>query len=138
MKTSYAWHSCTPNGKCRMLKSSVIARLFLDKLRLKPKYMPADIQEHIKERWKLVSSRGQCQRGRVKILKMLAEEYAAQFAHIRGYTEKILDTNPGTTIVEIKFVFQVGSSSSQPPETMTITQPNQSIQPTQTSSGCDI
>jgi len=96
VKTSCTWHSCSPNGKCQILKSPVIARLFLDKLRLNEKFMPMDIQEYIKERWKMVSTIPQCQRGRLLALKMLKKEYEEQFAHIRGYVEEIHSQNPGS------------------------------------------
>jgi len=96
IKTSCTHHSCSPNGKCEILKSPVIARLFLDKLRIDEKFMPMDIQLYIKERWKLVSTIPQCQRGRLLALKMLKKEYEEQFAHIRGYVEEIHSQNPNS------------------------------------------
>ncbi|CAE6224026.1 unnamed protein product [Arabidopsis arenosa] len=62
VKTSYLWHSCTPNGKCKILKSPVIGRLFMDK-------------------------------GRLLALKWIQQEYAQQFAHLRGYIEEIRTSN---------------------------------------------
>lgn len=97
VKTVYAWHSCTPNGKCKILKSPVIGRLFLDKLRINDKFMPADIQENIKDKWKIVSSIHQCQRGRLLALKWIDQEYAEQFALLifegmsKRYSMKIRD-----------------------------------------------
>ncbi|WZZ40591.1 hypothetical protein YC2023_036850 [Brassica napus] len=99
VKTRYIYHSCTPNGKCKMLRSPVIARLFLDKLREDDNLMPEKIQETIKEKWKLIPSRNQCQRGRTLALKWLHKEYADQFAHLRGYVSEIQRTNPGTSVV---------------------------------------
>ncbi|XP_018448497.1 uncharacterized protein LOC108819996 [Raphanus sativus] len=99
VKTRYKYHSCTPNGKCKMLISPVIARLFLDKLREDGNLMPEKIQEIIKEKWKLIASRNQCQRGRTLALKWLHKEYAYQFAHLRGYVSEIEKTNPGTSVV---------------------------------------
>lgn len=96
VKTSCGSHSCTPNGKCEFLKSPVIGRLFLDKLRINDKFMPMDIQQYIKERWKLVSTIPQCQRGRLLALKWLQKEYDDQFAHLRGYIEEIHTQNPGS------------------------------------------
>ncbi|XP_018514420.1 uncharacterized protein LOC108871883 [Brassica rapa] len=84
VKTRYKYHSCTPNGKCKLLKSPVIARLFLDKLRENSALMPEKIQEQIKEIWKLIAPRNQCQRGRTLALRWLEKEYADQFAHLRG------------------------------------------------------
>ncbi|KAG7583923.1 Zinc finger PMZ-type [Arabidopsis suecica] len=99
VKTTYRKHSCTPNGRCKILRSPVIARLFMDKLRVNPKFMPKEIQNHIKDHWKIVSSRGQCQSARLLALKLLEKEYEEQFTHIRGYVEEILSTNPGSTAI---------------------------------------
>ncbi|KAL1201392.1 hypothetical protein V5N11_036397 [Cardamine amara subsp. amara] len=49
VKTTYLWHNYIPNGKCKILKSLVIGRLFMDKLRLDEKFMHVAIQNHIKE-----------------------------------------------------------------------------------------
>ena len=99
VKTRYKYHSCTPNGKCKLLRSPVIARLFLDKLREDSGLMPEKIQEQTKETWKLISSRNQCQRGRTVALKWLEKEYADQFAHLRGYVRETEKTNPGSSVV---------------------------------------
>lgn len=99
VKTTYAHHSCSPNGKCKLLKSPVIAGLFLDKLRQQPNCMPEEIQGLIKENWGIVSTRNQCQRGRLLALKWLEREYAEQFAHLRGYAQEIIFTNPGSTAI---------------------------------------
>ncbi|XP_033148218.1 uncharacterized protein LOC103837053 [Brassica rapa] len=98
VKTRYKYHSCTPNGKCKLLRSHVIARLFLDKLREDSGLMPEKIQEQIKETWKFIASRNQCQRGRTLALKWLEKEYADQFAHLRGYVREIEKTNPGSSV----------------------------------------
>ncbi|XP_010484802.1 PREDICTED: uncharacterized protein LOC104763085 [Camelina sativa] len=97
LKTICTDHSCTSNGKCKLLKSPVIGRLFMDKLRLKPNFMPLKIQRHIKEQWKICSTIGQVQRGRLLALKWLKEEYDKQFSHIRGYVAEIIDSNKGST-----------------------------------------
>ncbi|WZY95224.1 hypothetical protein YC2023_067553 [Brassica napus] len=99
VKTRHRYHSCTPNGKCKLLRSPVIARLFLDKLREDIGLMPEKIQEQIKVTWKLIASRNQCQRGRTLALKWLEKEYADQFAHLRGYVREIKKTNPGSSVV---------------------------------------
>ncbi|KAG7593720.1 Zinc finger SWIM-type [Arabidopsis thaliana x Arabidopsis arenosa] len=99
VKTKCLDHVCTSNGKCKLLKRRVIGRLFMDKLRLQPNFMPLDIQRHIKEQWKLVSTIGQVQDGRLLALKWLKEEYAQQFAHLRGYVAEIMTTNPGSTAI---------------------------------------
>ena len=99
LKTKYKYHSCTPNGKCKLLKSPVIARLFLDKLRQNANLMPEEIQNIIKEKWKIVSTRNQCQRGRLLALRWLEKEYDEQFSHLRGYAEEILFTNNGSTAI---------------------------------------
>lgn len=97
LRTKCIGHSCSSNGKCKLLKSPVIGRLFMDKLRLQPDFMPLDIQRHIKEQWKFGSTIGQVQRGRLLALKWLKDEYDQQFAHLRGYVAEIKLSNPGST-----------------------------------------
>ncbi|XP_023641252.1 uncharacterized protein LOC111831414 [Capsella rubella] len=99
VRTTCGYHRCKSNGKCKLLKSPVIGRLFLDKLRLQPNYMPLDIQRHIKEQWNILSSIGQVQRGRLLALKWLQEEYAQHFAHLRGYATELINSNAGSTTV---------------------------------------
>lgn len=97
VKTRCTTHSRTSNGKCKLLKSPVIGKLFMDKLRLNPNFMPLEIQAHIKEQWKLVSTIGQVQRGRILALRWLKDEYEKQFSHMRGYVAEINDSNKGST-----------------------------------------
>ena len=99
VKTKCLDHTCTSNGKCKLLKRRVIGRLFMDKLRLQPNYMPLDIQRHIKEQWKLVSTIGQVQEGRLLALQWLKEEYDKQFSHLRGYVAEIMSSNKGSTAI---------------------------------------
>ncbi|KAL1212739.1 hypothetical protein V5N11_021293 [Cardamine amara subsp. amara] len=75
VKTRYSSYSYTKNGKCLLLKGQVIANLFMDKLRLQPYCMPQEIQRIVKEKWKIVSTRDQCQKGRLLALKLLEKEY---------------------------------------------------------------
>lgn len=97
VKTVCGYHRCTFNGKCKLLKSPVIERLFMDKLRMQPKYMPLDIKRYIKEHWNILSNIGQVQKGRFLALKWLEQEYAQHFAHLRGYSAEILDSNREST-----------------------------------------
>ncbi|CAE6013168.1 unnamed protein product [Arabidopsis arenosa] len=78
-------HNCIPNGECEMFKVPHIARLFVDKIRENPKfYMPAKIEELIKEQWKISVTRN-------------------QFARLRDYAAEILDANPDSH-VEVDFL----------------------------------
>ena len=86
----------------------MIARLFLDKVRQKADLMPEEIQQIIKEKWKIVSTRNQCQRGRLLALKWLEKEYEEQFAHLRGYAQEIMVTNPGSTAIVDTFKNKAG------------------------------
>lgn len=61
--------------------------------------MPQEIQSIIKENWNIVSTRDQCQRGRLLALRMLEREYKEHFAHLRGYASEIVFTNPGSTAI---------------------------------------
>ncbi|XP_010445478.1 PREDICTED: uncharacterized protein LOC104728148 [Camelina sativa] len=97
LRTRCTDHTCSSNGKCKLLKSAVIGRLYMDKLRLQPNFMPLDIQRHIKEQWKVVSTIGQVQRGRLLGLKWLKDEYDQQFAHLRGYVVELKESNQNST-----------------------------------------
>ncbi|CAE6127025.1 unnamed protein product [Arabidopsis arenosa] len=91
--------NCAGKYIAHSIRSPVIGKLFMDKLRMHPDYMPLDIQQHIKEQWKLLSSIGQVQRGRLLALKWLREEYAQHFAHLRGYVAELEGSNPGSTSI---------------------------------------
>ncbi|XP_010484982.1 PREDICTED: uncharacterized protein LOC104763290 [Camelina sativa] len=97
LRTRCTDHTCSSNGKCKLLKSAVIGRLYMDKLRLQPNFMPLDIQRHIKEQWKVVSTIGQVQRGRLLGLQWLKDEYDQQFAHLRGYVAELKESNQYST-----------------------------------------
>ncbi|XP_024006589.1 uncharacterized protein LOC112083091 [Eutrema salsugineum] len=93
-------HTCVPNGKCKMLKAPVIARLFLDKIREEPEYyMPMKLEEMIMEKWRISVSRPQCQHARNKALKWIAVEYAEQFARLRDYKAELELSNPNSSVV---------------------------------------
>ena len=108
LKTKYKYQSCTPDGKCKLLKNPVIARLFLDKLRQKADLMPEEIQQIIKKKWKIVSTRNQCQKGRLLALKWLEKEYEEQFAHLRGYANEIMVSNQGSTAIVDTYKIKAG------------------------------
>ncbi|XP_020877161.1 uncharacterized protein LOC110227408 [Arabidopsis lyrata subsp. lyrata] len=73
-------HSCIPNGEYEMFKVPHIARLFVDKIRDNPEfYMPAKLEEIIKEQWKISVTRPQCQSARKKALQWIEKEYDDQF-----------------------------------------------------------
>lgn len=85
-------HSCIPNGECEMFKVPYIARLFIDKIRDNPEfYMPAKLEEIIKEQWKISFTRPQCQSARKKALQWIEKEFDYQFARLRDYEAEILD-----------------------------------------------
>ncbi|KAG7582076.1 Zinc finger SWIM-type [Arabidopsis suecica] len=92
-------HSCIPNGECEMFKVPHIARLFVDKIRDNPElYLPAKIEELIKEQWKISVTRNQCQAARKKARQWIEKEYDDQFARLRDYAAEILDSNPDSHV----------------------------------------
>ncbi|XP_020877753.1 uncharacterized protein LOC110227560 [Arabidopsis lyrata subsp. lyrata] len=92
-------HSCIPNGECEMFKMPHIARLFVDKIRDNPEfYMPAKIEELIKEQWKISVTRNQCQAARKKARQWIEKEYDEQFARLRDYAAEIFDSNPDSHV----------------------------------------
>ncbi|KAG7593878.1 Zinc finger SWIM-type [Arabidopsis thaliana x Arabidopsis arenosa] len=92
-------HSCIPNGECEMFKVLHIARLFVDKIRENLEfYMPAKIEELIKEQWKISVTRNQCQAARKKARQWIEKEYDDQFARLRDYAAEILESNPDSHV----------------------------------------
>lgn len=97
-------HSCTPNGECTMLRSPVIARLFVDKIRDDPEYFkPMKIADIIREKWGLTATRDQIQFGRCKALKWIESEYDNQFICLRDYAAELESSNENSS-VEIETV----------------------------------
>ncbi|XP_024006532.1 uncharacterized protein LOC112083040 [Eutrema salsugineum] len=92
-------HTCVPNGQCAMLIDTVIARLFLDKIREEEEYfMPMKIEQLIMEKWRICVTRNQCQHARNKALRWIEREYAQQFARLCDYATEIEHSNPGSLV----------------------------------------
>ncbi|XP_010445159.1 PREDICTED: uncharacterized protein LOC104727783 [Camelina sativa] len=83
VKTCNDVHACTNDGFSRVIKSGVLAQLFLNDIRKDPTFKAKMMQDAIEERYTIVATYDQCRTARAKALKMIQEEYGS---------------NPGSTV----------------------------------------
>ena len=93
-------HACVRSGYSKMLKSSSIAQLFSERLRVNPKLTAKKIGEEIKRSYNLTVTEGQCQKAKTKITRERKASHEAHFSRIWDYDAELHKTNPGT-ITEI-------------------------------------
>ncbi|XP_013633062.1 PREDICTED: uncharacterized protein LOC106338690 [Brassica oleracea var. oleracea] len=90
-------HTCTKDGYCKLLTDHVIAKLLINEIRHDNALMPRFIQEIIEDRYNLTVTHDIARKARKRALEMISDEFDEQFARIKDYKEKILETNPGST-----------------------------------------
>lgn len=83
-----------------MLKTSSIAQLFSERLRVNPKLTAKEICEEIKRSYNLTVTEGQCQKVKTKITRERKAGHEAHFSRIWDYEAELHKTNLGT-ITEI-------------------------------------
>lgn len=93
-------HACVRSGYSKMLKTSSIAQLFSERLRVNPKLTAKEICEEIKRSYNLTVTEGQCQKVKTKITRERKAGHEAHFSRIWDYEAELHKTNPGT-ITEI-------------------------------------
>ncbi|XP_010463024.1 PREDICTED: uncharacterized protein LOC104743671 [Camelina sativa] len=98
VKTCNDVHACTKDGFSKVIKSGVLAQLFLNDIRKDPTFKAKAMQDAIEERYTIVATYDQCRTARAKALKMIQEEYDEQFARLHDYMEHLLESNPGSTV----------------------------------------
>lgn len=72
-------HSCSKSGYSRLITQEVIAKLFINDLRVDPKIKPKEILADIQKRWDLTATIDQCRNGKKRALEMIQEEHDLQF-----------------------------------------------------------
>ncbi|XP_010453170.1 PREDICTED: uncharacterized protein LOC104735138 [Camelina sativa] len=97
VKTCNDVHACTKDGFSKVIKSGVLAQLFLNDIRKDPTFKAKAMQDAIEERYTIVATYDQCRTARAKALKMIQEEYDEQFARLHDYMEHLLESNLGLT-----------------------------------------
>ncbi|EOA21227.1 hypothetical protein CARUB_v10001576mg [Capsella rubella] len=71
VKTFNDVHACTTDGFCKVLKSGIIAQLFLNDIRRDPTLKPKAMQQAIEERYTIVATPDQCRKAKGKTLKII-------------------------------------------------------------------
>ncbi|KAL0719454.1 hypothetical protein Bca4012_068778 [Brassica carinata] len=98
VKTFQEEHTCTKDGRCRLMSEGVIAKLIVNEIRNQPAMKPKAIQAKIEERYNLLATDDQCRKARKKALDIIRAEYDEQFARIKDYKLEILESNDGSTV----------------------------------------
>ena len=91
VKTFNDEHACTKDGYSKVLKSRVIANMFLNDVRKDPSYKPKAMQEAIEDHYNLIVSNDQCRKAKAKALKIIQDEHDEQFARIHDYKLQLLE-----------------------------------------------
>lgn len=89
-------HICIRSGYSKMLKSSSIAQLFEERLRLNPNLTAKDMVDEIKRNYNLIVTDDQCRKAKTKLSKERRASHEAHFSRIWDYQAEIFQTNPGT------------------------------------------
>ncbi|XP_009140734.3 uncharacterized protein LOC103864720 [Brassica rapa] len=91
-------HQCHPVGRCKLIKSPVVADLFLEDIRRDPEMSAPEIKDEMKRRYNIIISPAQSQVARRLIFDKLQAETDEQFARLRDYEHEIKRTNKNTTV----------------------------------------
>ncbi|XP_010496057.1 PREDICTED: uncharacterized protein LOC104773177 [Camelina sativa] len=98
LKTFEDDHNCTPDGYCRLLKSAVVAKMFMDEIRSNLDYSPKAIQYEVQKRFNIMITPDVCKKAKKKVLDMIHRDHIEQFSRLRDYKDAILETNPNSTV----------------------------------------
>ncbi|XP_024004160.1 uncharacterized protein LOC112081609 [Eutrema salsugineum] len=99
VKTYEDVHTCFKDGRSKILKKSVIVKLFLDEIRTYPEYRPKMIQDQIQQRYNLIATYDQCKKAKEKTISIINSDYVEQFSRLKDYRNAILEQNKESTVV---------------------------------------
>ena len=91
-------HTCLRSGYSKMLKTSSIAMLFEERLRLNPKLTRTEMADEIKREYNLIVTEEQCGKAKSKLYRQRKASHEAHFSRIWDYQAEILRTNPYSTM----------------------------------------
>lgn len=89
VKTYEDEHQCHPVGRCKLIKSPVIADIFLEDIRRDPEMSAPEIKDEMKRRYNIIISPPQSQVARRMVFDKLQAETNEQFARLRDYEAEI-------------------------------------------------
>ncbi|XP_010413083.1 PREDICTED: uncharacterized protein LOC104699476 [Camelina sativa] len=98
VKTYEDDHNFTPDGYCRLLKSGVVAKMFMDEIRTNLDYSPKTIQYEVQKRFNIMITPDVCKKAKKKVIEMIHRDHLEQFSRLRDYKDAILATNPNSTV----------------------------------------
>lgn len=84
-------HQCHPTGRCELIKSPVIADLFLEDIRRDPEMSAPEIKDEMKRRHNIIISPNQAKVARRRVFDKLQAECDEQFARLRDYELQLLE-----------------------------------------------
>ncbi|XP_010430729.1 PREDICTED: uncharacterized protein LOC104714967 [Camelina sativa] len=91
-------HLCHPTGRCELIKTPIIADLFLEDIRRDPEMSGPEIKDEMKRRYNIIISPNQTKVARRRIFDRLQAECDEQFSRLRDYELQLCKTNDGTTV----------------------------------------
>lgn len=89
---------CHPVGRCKLIKSHVVADLFLEDIRRDPEMSAPEMKDEMKRRYNIIISPAQAQVARRLIFDKLQAETDEQFARLRDYEYEMKRSNKNTTV----------------------------------------
>ncbi|KAF3593988.1 hypothetical protein DY000_02025492 [Brassica cretica] len=89
VKTYEDEHQCHPVGRCKLIKSPVIADIFLEDIRRDPEMSAPEIKDEMKRRYNIIISSPQSQVSRRMVFDKLQAETNDQFARLGDYEAEI-------------------------------------------------
>ncbi|XP_010497245.1 PREDICTED: uncharacterized protein LOC104774311, partial [Camelina sativa] len=98
VKTYYDEHTCHPVGRCEIIRSPVVADLFLEDIRRDPEMSAPEIKDEMKRRYNIIITPSQSQSARRRAFSKLQDECNAQFSRLRDYQYQLTKTMPGSTV----------------------------------------
>ncbi|XP_013594887.1 PREDICTED: uncharacterized protein LOC106303068 [Brassica oleracea var. oleracea] len=98
VKTYEDEHQCHPVGRCKLIKSPVIADIFLEDIIRDPEMSVPEIKDEMKRRYNIIISPPKSQVARRMVFDKLQAETNEQFARLRDYEAEIKRTNKNTTV----------------------------------------
>lgn len=100
-------HTCINTENCKMIKISIIAGLWLERLRKHPDIGASEIKEMMLSEHNIHVSENQCQKAKTKALEAIRGDLHKQFSRLWDYEFELRRSNPVTT-TEIQTIHSGG------------------------------
>ncbi|XP_010451589.1 PREDICTED: uncharacterized protein LOC104733732 [Camelina sativa] len=99
---NFDYHDTPPNsddeGCGELLKSAVVAKMFMDEIRSNLDYSPKAIQYEVQKRFNIMITPDVCKKAKKKVIEMIHRDHIKQLSRLRDYKDAILETNPNSTV----------------------------------------